>query len=66
MNKSMKDQLSEWKRQQRVIKKHDLKKPQKRKSEHLSFRDIEGLMGIKRPTYGRGKGGAIRQKYWGN
>ncbi|WP_166460957.1 hypothetical protein [Bacillus velezensis] len=33
------------------------KKPQK-----LTERDLENLMGVNRPTYKRGRGGAFRQK----
>lgn len=33
----------------------------RRKPEKLSDRELKELMGINRPTYGRKKGGAIRQ-----
>lgn len=36
-------------------------KPWRRKPEKLTDRDLRELMGINRPTYGRKKGGAIRQ-----
>ncbi|MGG3115272.1 hypothetical protein [Bacillus paranthracis] len=32
------------------------------KKEKLSIRDIEELMGIRKPRYERGHGGALRQK----
>lgn len=32
------------------------------KKEQLSKKDIEELMGMNKPTYKRGKGGAIRNK----
>ncbi|EJS59718.1 hypothetical protein ICG_01758 [Bacillus cereus BAG1X1-3] len=35
---------------------------QQHKTEKLSVRDIEELMGIRRPRYERGHGGALRQK----
>ena len=38
------------------------KKRNKRNSERLTRYEIEELMGTKRPTYRRGKGGAIRRK----
>lgn len=39
-------------------------KPEKspKKQEKLSKKDIEELMGLNKPTYKRGKGGAIRNK----
>jgi hypothetical protein len=36
------------------------KKPQKRKSEHFTRREIEDLMNVNMPVYRRGKGGAWR------
>ncbi|PHA00928.1 hypothetical protein COE51_06345 [Bacillus pseudomycoides] len=53
--KCLRDQLREW-------KKHQKKKQPKRKEEKLSVRDIEELMGMHRPRYERGRGGAFRQK----
>lgn len=38
----------------------------RRKPEKLSDRDLRELMGTNRPTYGRKKGGAIRQIGRGN
>ena len=35
---------------------------QQQKKEKLSIRDIEELMGIRKPRYERGHGGALRQK----
>ncbi|WP_179955683.1 hypothetical protein [Bacillus sp. AY18-3] len=32
------------------------------KKEKLSIRDIEELMGVRKPRYERGHGGALRQK----
>lgn len=52
MNPMLRDQLREWK------KKH----MDDRQRDKLSFREIERLMGIHRPTYVRAKGGAFRQK----
>lgn len=34
----------------------------KKRNERLSERDLRDLMGSSRPTYGRKKGGAIRQR----
>jgi len=38
------------------------RKRKKKKKENLSFKDIESLMGVHRDRYGRGRGGAMRQK----
>jgi hypothetical protein len=38
------------------------KKESPKKKEQLSEKDIKELMGTNRPTYKRGKGGAIRNK----
>ncbi|EGQ21090.1 hypothetical protein HMPREF9372_3373 [Sporosarcina newyorkensis 2681] len=34
----------------------------KKRNEQLSERELADLMGIRRPVYGRGKGGAYRQR----
>ncbi|RKD22564.1 hypothetical protein BEP19_09900 [Ammoniphilus oxalaticus] len=65
MNQAFRDQLQQWKKENMkppVSKKKKRRKPQKRRSERLSTRDIEGLMGVNRPTYARGRGGAYRQR----
>ncbi|KAF6601637.1 hypothetical protein V7685_17535 [Bacillus velezensis] len=46
-----------FKEKQPSSRKSIEKKPQK-----LTERDLENLMGINRPTYKRGRGGAFRQK----
>ncbi|QAS52824.1 hypothetical protein [Halobacillus litoralis] len=61
MSQQLRDQLSKYKRKNN-IKTPSPKKKRKRKSESYSQRDIEELMGINRPTYRRGRGGAIKQK----
>ncbi|EMA6341700.1 MULTISPECIES: hypothetical protein [Bacillus cereus group] len=38
------------------------KQNKQQKEEKLSIRDIEELMGVRRPRYERGHGGALRQK----
>ncbi|EOO27790.1 phage protein [Bacillus cereus BAG1X2-3] len=55
--KGLKDQLREWKKQSNQAKK----KNKKKRKEKLSTRDIEDLMGIRGPRYGRRRG-ALRQK----
>ncbi|MGE7427121.1 hypothetical protein [Bacillus cereus] len=55
--KVLKDQLREWKKQSRQVKK----KNKKKRKEKLSTRDIEDLMGIRGPRYERRRG-AVRQK----
>lgn len=62
MNPTLKEQLKEWKRQQRLINHHGRKKLQKRRSERLTESEIKDLMGINMPVYRRGKGGALRQR----
>lgn len=37
-------------------------KPKGKKEERLTDRDFKELMGVHRPTYRRGKGGAFRQR----
>ncbi|USK71746.1 hypothetical protein LIS76_08335 [Peribacillus asahii] len=65
MNLSFKDQLRDWKQQHQEStpkkKKKHYRKPQKRKSEHLSESDIKSLMGMNRATYRRHRG-ALRQR----
>ncbi|MBP1917200.1 hypothetical protein J2Z23_004185 [Lederbergia galactosidilyticus] len=60
MNRSLKDQLKVWKKDHMAVKKEKAKK--KRKEERFSNSELKSLMGMDRPIYGRGKGGAIRQK----
>ncbi|WP_153124647.1 hypothetical protein [Peribacillus tepidiphilus] len=62
MNPSLKDQLKVW------IKKNSFQRPKKKpsekktakKTEKLSKSDLIYLMGMNRPRYARGKGGAWR------
>ncbi|GIN71266.1 hypothetical protein J14TS2_17410 [Bacillus sp. J14TS2] len=61
MNSSLKEQLKVWKQDHAAIKQYKQKK-RKRRKEHLTESDLKCLMGMNRPIYGRGKGGAIRQK----
>ncbi|MCU4822798.1 hypothetical protein OCA00_14265 [Bacillus cereus] len=52
--KGLKDQLREWKKQSNQAKK-------KNRKEKFSTREIEELMGVHGPRYGR-RCGAVRQK----
>ncbi|WP_074593860.1 hypothetical protein [Bacillus cereus] len=52
--KTLKDQLREWKKQSKQVKK-------KKRKEKFSIREIEDLMGIHGPRYERRRG-ALRQK----
>lgn len=61
MSQQLRDQLKEYKRKNN-IKTPSPKKKRKKKTESLSQEDLEDLMGIRRPTYRRGRGGAIKQK----
>jgi hypothetical protein len=63
MNPSLKDQLKEWEKKnsfQRPKKKKPVKKLAVKKTEKLSDSDLRFLMGVDRPRYSRGKGGAWR------
>jgi hypothetical protein len=55
-------QLHERLNEQTKQKLNELKKQNKHKTEQYSKREILELMGVNRPTYKRGKGGAIRRK----
>ncbi len=48
----------------RALKKNlkEQRKKEMRTNEELTNEDIKELMGIDRPTYRRGKGGAFRQR----
>ncbi|OAK72670.1 hypothetical protein [Lederbergia galactosidilytica] len=61
MNRSLKEQLKVWKQDHAAINRHKQKK-RKRRKEHFTDSELRSLMGMDRPIYGRGKGGAIRQK----
>jgi hypothetical protein len=62
--KHFKEQLIIWK------EKHDMKsesksdslRKAKKKPQELSEKEIKELMGMGRPRYSRGRGGALRQK----
>jgi len=61
MSDQFRDQLK------RDKKKHGIKTPTPKKKHHrkpekYTHGEIEDLMGINRPTYKRGPGGAMRQK----
>ena len=60
MNHSLKDQLKSWKKDHMAVKQE--KQNKKRRREHFTDSELRSLMGMDRPIYGRGKGGAIRQK----
>ncbi|AST93019.1 hypothetical protein BC6307_18020 [Sutcliffiella cohnii] len=66
MNKSIRDQLKDWKMQHGFETKIKYKQKNvttsKKKEEKLSDQDLRELMGTNRPTYARGRGGAYRQK----
>ena len=46
----------------KTMKREEPKKKPIKKVEKLSHRDLEELMNMKAPTYGRKRGGAIRRK----
>ncbi len=60
MSEQFKQQINKWtKRYGMKSKKKGKSNP---KSEKLTQSDLDELMGINRPTYKRGKGGAYKQK----
>ena len=62
--RTLQDQLKEkgfFKGQDTEVKLNN-GKPWRRKPEELTHRDLKELMGTNRPTYGRKKGGAYRQR----
>jgi hypothetical protein len=60
MNQSLQTQLKEWKKQQ-LKNQSPKKKAVSEKKEILSHRDLEELMGMRKPTYRR-HNGALRQR----
>ncbi|UQD53317.1 hypothetical protein C0971_15770 [Bacillus methanolicus] len=65
MNLSFKDQLKEWQKLHGQITENPKNKPENKKqstkkTEKLSKSDLIYLMGMNRPRYSRGKGGAWR------
>jgi len=64
MSEQLRKQLRDWKKKNmRGSGKSKSKQNKgKRSGKDMSTRDIEELMGMNRPTYKRGKGGAYRQK----
>ncbi|WP_041114509.1 hypothetical protein, partial [Bacillus badius] len=68
MNLSMRDQLQQWKRKNKVVEGRKAKAPKKprkrkeqpaRKPESLSDSDLRYLMGVNMQTLKRGRGGAF-------
>jgi hypothetical protein len=64
--KTIQQELQKWlkinQNMERAEKKKKRVKKKKIPKERLTERDLKELMGIKRPVYRRGKGGAFRQK----
>jgi hypothetical protein len=66
--RTLKEQLHKWNKQNNVLKEQRKKKRKKKASkpkqykEKLSDRDLQELMGIRRPIYSRGRGGAYKQR----
>jgi len=59
--KTLQDELKKLKKNKKKRKKKRKAKVQPEVKKDMSFKDIEELMGIRRPTYKR-QNGAIRQK----
>lgn len=68
MNPTLKDQLQQWKklnnfRTKPAYKRKKIRRqPVKRKTESLSRREWENIMGMNRQTLFRGRGGAFKQR----
>ncbi|QAS52394.1 hypothetical protein [Halobacillus litoralis] len=62
MSQQLRDQLKRYKRKNNIQTPHPKKNTPKKKKERMSHRDVEDLMGVNRPTYRRGKGGAMKQR----
>lgn len=64
MNPMLRNQLKEWekKNMSHLVVKKRRKRKDKRSDDSLTFREIEELMGVRRATYVRAKGGAFRQR----
>ncbi len=61
MSEQFRDELKRYKKKNGIKTPAPKKKLQRKPEEH-THSEIEGLMGVNRPTYKRGPGGAIRQK----
>lgn len=60
--RTLQNELSKWSKKNNVKTPVKKSEPKKKKKESFSRREIENLMGIHRPRYERGSGGAYRQK----
>ena len=61
MSQQLRDQLKAYKRKNNIKTPHPDPK-RKKKTESLSQRDLEDLMGMNRQTLKRGRGGAYKRK----
>lgn len=57
MNRTLKDQLKEWKREYQEVTRN----PQKRRRERLTGSDIKYLMGMDKPVFRKYRG-SFRQR----
>lgn len=63
--RTIQQELQKWMKINKVKQrksKHKKVRKQKQRKERLTERDIKELMGVGRPVYRRGKGGAFRQR----
>ncbi|WJQ11113.1 hypothetical protein QT237_02920 [Geobacillus stearothermophilus] len=61
--RTMQDQMQKWiKANNMAYRSERNRKERKRNKERLTEREIKELMGVCRPVYRRGKGGAFRQR----
>ena len=62
--RTIQQELKKWMKVNKVQQRQNNKKARKKKrgKERLTEREIKELMGVGRPVYRRGKGGAFRQR----
>ncbi|MCL6456509.1 MAG: hypothetical protein K6T85_00740 [Gorillibacterium sp.] len=63
--RTIQQELKKWMKANKVKhrkNKHKKERKQKRRKERLTEHEIKELMGVGRPVYRRGKGGAFRQR----
>ncbi|MBE2905389.1 MULTISPECIES: hypothetical protein [Anoxybacillus] len=63
--RTIQQELKKWMKVKKVRQHQNKRKKarkKKRDKERLTERDIKELMGVGRPVYRRGKGGAFRQR----
>ncbi|AXM88478.1 hypothetical protein B379_04290 [Anoxybacillus ayderensis G10] len=60
--RTIQQELKKWMKVNKVQQRQKKARKKKRGKERLTERDLKELMGVGRPVYRRGKGGAFRQR----